>query len=187
MIQTKQDLHTYLEEDRKANLGSKRSVNPLKYIAGLIYKQENILAYRYLKTLRHREYHMNNTGLYHRIMALYYRVRQNRLTFDYGIQIHPNNVGYGLTIRHLSGGVIINCKSMGCLCTVNGGVVVGNKNSQENIATIGNNVRLSVGCKVIGKITLGDGAVVAPNTVVIKDVPAGAVVSGVPAVIIKQN
>lgn len=104
MIQTKQDLHTYLEEDRKANLGSKRSVNPLKYIAGLIYKQENILAYRYLKTLRHREYHMNNTGLYHRIMALYYRVRQNRLTFDYGIQIHPNNVGYGLTIRHLSGG-----------------------------------------------------------------------------------
>ncbi len=75
---------------------------------------------------------------------------------------------------------------MGENCRINGGVVVGNKDSQANIAVIGNNVRLSIGCKIIGKIFIGDNAIVAPNSVVIKDVPSGAVVSGVPAIIIKK-
>ena len=85
------------------------------------------------------------------------------------------------------GGIIINCKSVGNYCSANAGVVVGNKDGQDNIATIGNNVKLSVGCKVIGKITIGDNVIVAPNSVVIKDVPANCIVSGVPATIIKQK
>ena len=76
---------------------------------------------------------------------------------------------------------------MGTGCIVSTGVIVGNKDSQDNRAIIGNNVNLSVGCKVIGKVTIGDNVIVAPNSVVIKDVPANAVVSGVPAVIIKQK
>lgn len=64
-------------------------------------------------------------------------------------------------------------------------MIVGNKGSQENRATIGNNVEMAAGCKVIGKITIGDNAVICPNSVVIKDVQTNAVVSGVPAQIIK--
>lgn len=75
---------------------------------------------------------------------------------------------------------------MGNYCRVNGGVVVGNKDSQDNISTIGNNVRLSIGSKVIGKVTIGDNAIVAPNSVVIKDVPENTIVSGVPAQIVKR-
>lgn len=74
---------------------------------------------------------------------------------------------------------------MGCYCSANAGVVVGNKDSQENRASIGNNVSLNVGCKVIGKINIGDNVIVAPNSVVVKDVPTNAIVSGIPAKIIK--
>lgn len=63
--------------------------------------------------------------------------------------------------------------------------VVGNKGSQDNRAIIGNNVGLTIGCKVIGKVVLGNNVIVAPNSVVIKNIPDNAVVSGVPAKIIK--
>lgn len=76
---------------------------------------------------------------------------------------------------------------MGDNCIVTGGVVVGNKGSQDNRATIGDHVELTLGCKVIGKVNIGNHAIVAPNSVVIKDVPDKAVVSGVPAKIIKIN
>ena len=65
-------------------------------------------------------------------------------------------------------------------------MVVGNKNEKNNRPTIGNNVELTLGCKVIGKVTIGDGVIVAPNSVVIKDVPACCAVSGVPAKVIKE-
>ena len=47
-------------------------------------------------------------------------------------------------------------------------------------------VELAIGAKVIGKVAIGDNVIVAPNSVVIKDVPSDVVVSGVPAVIIKR-
>lgn len=84
------------------------------------------------------------------------------------------------------GGIIINCKSIGYHCTANIGVIVGN-NSKGGLPIIGNNVDLTIGCKVIGDVCVGDNVIVAPNSVVIKDVPNNAVVSGVPAKILKIN
>lgn len=55
------------------------------------------------------------------------------------------------------------------------------------MATIGNNVDLTIGCKVIGGIKIGDNVTVAPNSVVVKDVPANAIVSGIPAKILKMK
>lgn len=80
--------------------------------------------------------------------------------------------------------MIINCESVGCNCTANAGVIVGN-NSKGGMAVIGNNVNLCVGCKVIGGVTIGDNVTVAPNSVVVKDVPDNAIVSGVPARILR--
>lgn len=53
------------------------------------------------------------------------------------------------------------------------------------IAEIGDNVELAVGCNVIGRIKIGNNVIVAPNAVVVKDVPNNAIVGGVPATIIK--
>lgn len=87
----------------------------------------------------------------------------------------------------LRGGVIINALHLGDYCIVNTGVVIGIKGMQENKPTIGNYVEITVGAKIIGKITIGDHAAIAPNSVVISDVPAYAIVSGVPAKIIKYK
>lgn len=53
------------------------------------------------------------------------------------------------------------------------------------MAVIGNNVDMTIGCKIIGGVTIGDNDIIAPNSVVVKDVPDNAIVSGVPAKIIK--
>lgn len=74
---------------------------------------------------------------------------------------------------------------MGNYCAVNTNVLCGNKHTAEQIPTIGNNVDLTTGCKIIGAVTIGDNAVVAPNAVVVKDVPENAIVGGIPAKIIK--
>lgn len=81
--------------------------------------------------------------------------------------------------------MIINCKSVGNNCKINSGVVVGSKHNNTQIAEIGDNVELAVGCKVIGRIKIGNNVIVAPNAVVVKDVPNNAIVGGVPATIIK--
>lgn len=64
-------------------------------------------------------------------------------------------------------------------------MVVGSKHDNSQIAVIGDNVELAVGSKVIGKIRIGNNVVVAPNAVVVKDVPDNAIVGGVPAKIIR--
>ena len=90
-------------------------------------------------------------------------------------------------VYHTSwGGVIINCRSVGNYCTANAGVIVGN-NNKGGMAIIGNNVDLTVGSKIIGGVHVGDNVIVAPNSVVVKDVPDNAVVSGIPAKFLKIN
>lgn len=115
---------------------------------------------------------------------LTYKHRRNCM--KYGVFIRPNSCGPGLRIVHI-GGIHLNCASMGANCTVTQGVVLGNKNLPENRPIVGDNVELTLGCKVIGGITIGNNVIVAPNSVVVKDVPDNSVVSGVPARTIKHN
>lgn len=75
---------------------------------------------------------------------------------------------------------------MGKNCMVNNGVVIGNKNSQDNRATIGDNVYISLGAKIIGNVEIGECSIIAPNAVVVKDVPPRSLFGGVPAKFIKN-
>ena len=74
---------------------------------------------------------------------------------------------------------------MGDDCRIQSGVVIGNVGDAEHRAIIGNHVAFNLGCKVYGKITIGDNAQILPGAVVTKDVPANAIVGGIPAKIIK--
>lgn len=186
MITSVKDLRFYINEDTKRNRDSKYPLS-LSYICG----SESARVVSYLKTLRKLEYFTNVTsdgvgGMYHKLACWYYRIRLHQKSVKYGIWIYPNMVGYGLKILHI-GGIHINCFAMGNYCEITQGVVVGNKGGDNERAVIGNNVQLTLGCKVIGKVMIGDNVVVAPNSVVIKDIPANCIVSGVPAVIIKRK
>lgn len=55
------------------------------------------------------------------------------------------------------------------------------------MAIIGDNVDLTIGSKIIGGVTIGNNVIVAPNSVVVKNVPDNAIVSGVPARILSIN
>ena len=120
-----------------------------------------------------------------KIRLIFRKIRYSQLRLKTGIFLPPNVIGYGLRILHFNGGIYVNAKSIGNYLIITSGVVVGEKDSPENSPTIEDKVNLTLGCKVIGKIHVGKNCVVAPNSVVIKDVPDNAVVSGVPAQIIK--
>lgn len=177
MITTYSDYKLYTKMDAQANGINSR----LDYIVKLVYGNIGALVYRYLKTLRKYEYALNRGSIFQH----WYRIRLRLLGNKYGITIIPNTVGYGLSIPHIEGGIVLNCRKMGNNCMVGFGVLCGNKDNQENIPTIGDNVKLYTGCKVIGNVTIANNAEVAPNAVVVKDVPENAIVAGIPARILK--
>ena len=99
--------------------------------------------------------------------------------------MHPNTIGFGVKIYHW-GWMIVNTKAkIGKNLTIYPGVTVGGANT--GVPTIGDNVFLGLGCKVFGGIHIGNNVIVAPNAVVVKDVPDDCVVGGVPAKIIKMK
>lgn len=186
MINSKEERDFYIKQDCIRNTGEE-CVGMIKMLLHCWYGNDTYRAFRYLRSLRNYEYALNCTnGLRGKMQRILAKVRWHRLGAKYNVNVPPNVVGYGFRIPHLVGGVIINCKSMGNNCTANTGVVVGN-NNKGGMAIIGNNVDLSIGCKVIGGVTIGDNVIVAPNSVVVKNVPANAIVTGIPAVILKYQ
>ena len=101
MIRTREELRFYIREDCKRN-GQDRG--RIRFLMSLVAGSEQAHAFKYLKCLRHEEYHLNNKGVLHRLLAAYYHVRLGRMGLRYSISIHPNTCGYGLKIMHLSGG-----------------------------------------------------------------------------------
>ena len=98
-----------------------------------------------------------------------------------------NVVGPGLYIPHWAGGVYMNAKSVGKNFIISSGCVLGAKGDANNIPSIGDNVECCIGSMIIGKVNVGSDSIIAPNSVVIKDIPGGIIVSGVPAIVIKRK
>ena len=190
MIQSRSDLLFYIREDKCRNLGSYK-IGALNYLAHWLYGTDQMKAFRLLKALRKLEYAKNVLRRRGLIGKLKYALRQwlyHRLEVRFDVAIGTNMVGYGFYLPHITGGgIIINCNSMGNYCIANVGVVVGNNHSWNDRPVIGDKVNLTIGSKVIGGVKLGNNVTVAPNSVVIRDVPDNCVVSGVPAVIIKMD
>ena len=96
--------------------------------------------------------------------------------------IETPEIGGGLFIQH-GFSTMIAAKSIGENCWINQQVTIGY--TSKGCPVIGNNVMITCGAKVLGNITVGDGAIIGANAVVVKDVEPGAVMGGVPAVKLK--
>lgn len=188
MITSKTELQEYIQQDKLRNIGN---VSLWKYLAMRIYKTDSYMVFRYLKNLRKYEYTINCLKGHSIIGNVIYILRKfywRRLSIKYNLLLPPNVIGPGFRIAHIvGGGIIVNCRSIGRNCSVNAGVIIGNNGGQDRIATIGNNVSISIGAKIIGNVIIGNNVIVAPNSVVVKDVPDNCVVSGIPAKIIKLD
>ncbi len=106
-----------------------------------------------------------------------------------GIEIHPGAViGRRFFIDHGMGVVIGETTVIGDDCTIYHGVTLGGTSWQKGKRhpTLGNNVVVGAGAKVLGPIDIGDGARIGSNAVVVKSVPELTTVVGVPGRIVKQ-
>ena len=105
-----------------------------------------------------------------------------------GIEIHPGaKIGKRLFIDHGMGIVIGETAEIGDDCLLYHGVTLGGtgKDQGKRHPTIGNNVLLSTGSKVLGPFKVGDGARIAANAVVLKEIPENATAVGVPARVVR--
>ena len=105
-----------------------------------------------------------------------------------GIEIHPGaKIGRRLVIDHGMGIVIGETAEVGDDCLIYHGVTLGGtgKDQGKRHPTIGNNVLLYTGSKVLGPFKVGDGARIAANAVVLKEIPENATAVGVPARVVR--
>ena len=148
---------------------------------------EILLLYKGLKAIR---MHRRAFWAYHHKMYFLARLISERAKSKTGIEIHPAaKIGKGVFIDHGSGVVIGETAEVGDNCTIYQGVTLGGtgKEKGKRHPTVGNNVMIGSGAKVLGPINIGDNAKIAANAVVISDVPEDATAVGVPARIARIN
>lgn len=106
-----------------------------------------------------------------------------------GIEIHPGaKIGKGLFIDHGNGVIIGETTIIGDNVTLYQGVTLGGtgKEHGKRHPTIGNNVMISAGAKVLGSFTIGDNSKIGAGSVVLSEVPPGSTVVGVPGRVVKR-
>lgn len=129
--------------------------------------------------------------VYHRMANFFYRHHLFCLAryisqcgrFFTGIEIHPGaKIGKGLFIDHGMGVVIGETAEIGDNCTLYHCCTLGGtgKDKGKRHPTLGNNVLVGAGAKILGPFKVGDNAMIGANAVVLNEVPAGATVVGVP-------
>ncbi len=134
--------------------------------------------------------------LYHRLAHALYchklkflaRLVSQWSRFWTGIEIHPGaTIGRRLVIDHGMGIVIGETAEVGDDCLIYHGVTLGGtgKDQGKRHPTIGNNVLISTGAKVLGPFKVGDNSRIAANAVVLSEVPPDATAVGIPAQIVR--
>lgn len=118
------------------------------------------------------------------------RLLSQRAARKTGIEIHPGaQIGKGLFIDHGCGVVIGETTVIGDNCTLYQGVTLGGtgKEQGKRHPTLGNNVMVSAGAKVIGSFKIGDNCKIGAGSVVLREVPQGSTVVGVPGRVVRHN
>ncbi|MFP4698123.1 MAG: serine O-acetyltransferase EpsC [Eubacteriales bacterium] len=107
-----------------------------------------------------------------------------------GIEIHPGaTIGKGLFIDHGMGVVIGETCEIGDNVTIYQGVTLGGtgKEKGKRHPTIGDNVMISAGAKILGSFKVGDNSRIGAGSVVLSEVPSNSTVVGIPGRVVKRN
>jgi serine O-acetyltransferase len=137
-----------------------------------------LLAYRLAHSLHEKEHYFAARAI------------SQTARFITGIEIHPGaKIGKGLMIDHGMGVVIGETAEIGDNCTLYQGVTLGGtgKDIGKRHPTLGNNVMVGSGAKVLGPFTIGDNTKIASNAVVLNEIPSGCTAVGIPAKVVRRE
>lgn len=180
MILSKKELHDFLRYEKKKYLNGK-----FIFLREIIGISENVILWKFQKTLRKYEYHLN---LKHYFLEKYYKIKLLKFRNKYGIRIPPNAFDLGLRIMHL-GSILVNDNTRvgkDCCLHINTAIVASGKNN--GAAKIGDNVIIGIGAIIVGDIVLGNSIAIGAGAVVNKSFEIDNVtIGGVPAKIISNN
>lgn len=165
----------------------REEINIIRERDPAIHSNSEVLLYPSFKVmLSYRRAHK------HYLKGHYFRARliSQRAVRRTGIEIHPGaQIGKGLFIDHGNGVIIGETTIIGDNCTLYQGVTLGGtgKEQGKRHPTLGNNVMVSAGAKVLGSFKIGDNSKIGAGSVVLEEVPANCTVVGVPGRIVRRH
>ena len=166
----REDLNAYLERDPAAR--NKREVF-------LLYS-----GYKAVRKYRRAHWFFNHH------MKLFARYLSQRARHKTGVEIHPGaTIGKGLVIDHGMGVVIGETTVIGDNCLIYQGATLGGtgKDHGKRHPTLGNNVMVGAGARVLGPFKVGDNSRIAAGAVVLTEIPPNSTAVGVPARVVRVN
>ena len=174
MILTKKDLKEYIRADAKAN---GRASARAKLFGDEIWK--------FQISLRKLEYYKNQKGAKRYCtlpLKMMWNYRYHRLSLTLGFSIPTNVFDSGLSIAHYGTIVVAKSAQIGKNCRIHEGVTIGATNGSGCAATIGDNVFIASGAKIIGEVSIANDVAIGANAVVTKSIEEkGTTWGGVPA------
>ncbi|MEJ2699365.1 MAG: serine O-acetyltransferase, partial [Desulfuromonadales bacterium] len=135
-------------------------------------------------------FHRLSHALWTRRFYFFGRLVSHVGRFLTGIEIHPGaKIGRGFFIDHGMGVVIGETAEIGDNCTLYHGVTLGGTSwaKEKRHPTLGNNVVVGSGAKILGPFTVGDNSKIGSNSVVVKEVPPNSTVVGVPGRVVMSD
>lgn len=117
------------------------------------------------------------------------KIFEKIIFFMYNSVVPPTaSIGEGTLLGNGGVAVVIHPRAIiGNNVKIGSCVLIGGRSGNPNVPIIGNNVFIATGSKILGDVKVGDNAVIGANAVVIHDVPANAIVGGIPAKVIKYR
>ncbi|WP_065755368.1 serine O-acetyltransferase [Bradyrhizobium paxllaeri] len=139
-----------------------------------------------LSAIERYQYHRARTGLLARVAQKYFIFKHLIFTIITGSDINPHaKLGRRLFLPHPNGVTVHADVVIGNDCIIMQQVTIGQL-SVGGVPTVGNNVYIGAGAKVLGPVRIGDNAKIGANSVVLNDVPAGRTAVGIPATLTVQ-
>lgn len=153
--------------------------------------------YQRMRSFRRDFSYLAGPMLWYRLGHFLYRVKLSPLAeicrylgiFLFHCDIsYKAKLGARVSFPHYGlGAVIGKYATLGDECVVMPGALIGATLRNQNMPTLGRAVVVGAGAKILGDVTIGDGAVIAANAVVVENIPADTLVGGIPARVLKHN
>lgn len=183
MILDKKQLREILKEEKKLY---KPGDTLGRSIVSMLKGEIKNYRWKYIKYLRIAEYYNNRRkeNLVFFALGIYYSRKKNTLGLRQCLDIKEGVFDRGLLVHH-AGAIVVNANAkVGKNCILHGNNVIGNMGENTGAPTIGDNVRLGIGAKVLGDIYIADNVQIGAGALVIHSCyEKGALLTGIPATI----